>query len=55
MYGLGAMGQQCVTTAREVIHKELDLTMALCGESSVEALGKHNLLVPKVFEGEWQD
>ncbi|MEM5521417.1 alpha-hydroxy acid oxidase [Sulfitobacter sp. AS59] len=55
IYGLGAMGQQGVTTALEVIHKELDLTMALCGEISVEALGKHNLLVPKGFEGEWQD
>ncbi|WP_341233365.1 alpha-hydroxy acid oxidase [uncultured Sulfitobacter sp.] len=55
IYGLGAMGQQGVTTALEVIHKELDLTMALCGETSVEALGKHNLLVPKGFEGEWQD
>jgi L-lactate dehydrogenase (cytochrome) len=55
IYGLGAMGQKGVTTALEVIHKELDLTMALCGETSVEALGKHNLLVPKGFEGEWQD
>ena len=55
IYGLGAMGQQGVTTALEVIHKELDLTMALCGETSVEALGKHNLLVPKGFDGEWQD
>ncbi|SFS98673.1 L-lactate dehydrogenase (cytochrome) [Sulfitobacter marinus] len=55
IYGLGAMGQKGVTTALEVIHKELDLTMALCGETSVEALGKHNLLIPKDFEGEWQD
>ncbi|WP_339760510.1 alpha-hydroxy acid oxidase [uncultured Sulfitobacter sp.] len=54
IYGLGAMGQKGVTTALEVIHKELDLTMALCGETSVEALGKHNLLIPKNFEGDWQ-
>ena len=55
IYGLGAMGQKGVTTALEVIHKELDLTMALCGETSVEALGRHNLLIPKGFEGDWQD
>jgi L-lactate dehydrogenase (cytochrome) len=55
IYGLGAMGQKGVTTALEVIHKELDLTMALCGETSVEALGRHNLLIPKDFEGDWQD
>ncbi|MFT6090469.1 L-lactate dehydrogenase [Sulfitobacter sp.] len=54
IYGLGAMGQKGVTTALEVIHKELDLTMALCGETSIEALGKHNLLIPKNFEGDWQ-
>ncbi|MBQ0805515.1 MAG: alpha-hydroxy-acid oxidizing protein [Sulfitobacter sp.] len=55
IYGLGAMGQKGVTTALEVIHKELDLTMALCGETSVQALRKHNLLIPKGFEGVWQD
>ncbi|WP_372990846.1 alpha-hydroxy acid oxidase [Sulfitobacter sp.] len=55
IYGLGAMGQKGVTTALEVIHKELDLTMALCGETSVGALGKHNLLIPKDFQGDWQD
>jgi L-lactate dehydrogenase (cytochrome) len=55
IYGLGAMGQKGVTTALEVIHKELDLTMALCGETSVQALGKHNLLIPRDFEGVWQD
>ncbi|EEB86552.1 alpha-hydroxy acid oxidase [Roseobacter sp. GAI101] len=55
IYGLGAMGQKGVTTALEVIHKELDLTMALCGETSVKDLGKHNLLIPKDFGGDWQD
>ena len=54
VYGLGAMGQKGVSTALEVIHKELDTTMALCGERSVEALGRHNLLVPEDFEGRWQ-
>ena len=31
-----------VTTALEVIQKELDTTMALCGEKSVTNLGRHN-------------
>ncbi len=55
IYGLGAMGQQGVTTALEVIHKELDTTMALCGERNLGDLGRHNLLIPKGFEGNWQD
>ncbi len=55
VYGLGAMGEKGVTTALEVIRKELDMTMALCGEKNVEALGRHNLLVPRDFEGVWQD
>jgi len=54
VYGLGAMGQKGVTAALEVIHKELDTTMALCGETSVTDLGRHNLLIPKGFGGEWQ-
>ncbi|WP_083095889.1 alpha-hydroxy acid oxidase [Pseudophaeobacter leonis] len=53
IYGLGAMGQQGVTTALEVIQKELDTTMALCGERNVADLGRHNLLIPKGFEGNW--
>ena len=55
IYGLGAMGQKGVTTALEVIRKELDTTMALCGEKNVANLGRHNLLIPQDFEGRWQD
>jgi len=55
VYGLGAMGEAGVTQALDVIHKELDTTMALCGETSVERLGRHNLLIPKDFEGDWQE
>ncbi len=54
IYGLGAMGQQGVTRALEVIHKELDTTMALCGETNIANLGRHNLLVPEDFEGRWR-
>ena len=53
IYGLGAMGEAGVTKALEVIHKELDITMALCGERDVQALGRHNLLIPRDFEGDW--
>ncbi|MBF9051520.1 L-lactate dehydrogenase [Roseobacter sp. HKCCD9010] len=51
--GLGAMGEAGVTKALEIIHKELDVTMALCGERDVANLGKHDLLVPKDFHGDW--
>ncbi|MEP1962182.1 L-lactate dehydrogenase [Tateyamaria sp.] len=54
IYGLGAMGQQGVTSALEVIKKELDTTMALCGETQATELGRHNLLIPEGFEGRWQ-
>ncbi|KIC43680.1 MAG: L-lactate dehydrogenase [Ruegeria sp.] len=54
IYGLGAMGQSGVTKALEVIQKELDTTMALCGERHVNDLGHHNLLIPQDFGGRWQ-
>lgn len=53
IHGLGAMGEAGVTKALEVIHKEMDITMALCGEKDVKAMGRHNLLVPEDFEGRW--
>ncbi len=53
VYGLGAMGQAGVTKALEVIHKELDTTMALCGEKNVAGLNRDNLLVPADFGGRW--
>ena len=53
IYGLGAMGQAGVTRALEVIQKELDVSMALCGERKATELGRENLLVPADFEGAW--
>jgi len=53
VYGLGAMGQKGVTTALEVIRKELDITMALCGRRNVATLDRDVLLVPEDFEGRW--
>ena len=49
IYGLGAMGEEGVTKALEIIHKELDVTMALCGERDVHNLGRHNLLIAQDF------
>jgi L-lactate dehydrogenase (cytochrome) len=54
IYGLGAMGQQGVTMALDVIRKELDTTMALCGRRSIDELDRDILLVPEGFEGVWQ-
>ena len=54
IYGLGAMGQQGVTMALDVIHKELDTTMALCGRLTIDELDRDILLVPEGFEGVWQ-
>lgn len=51
--GLGAMGEAGVTRALEVIHKELDTTMALCGERNVIDLGRDILLIPRTFAGDW--
>ncbi|HMO08145.1 MAG TPA: alpha-hydroxy acid oxidase [Paracoccaceae bacterium] len=53
VYGLGAMGEAGVTKALEVIAKELDSSMALCGERNVAGLGRHNLLIPRDFAGDW--
>ena len=53
IYGLGAMGEAGVTRALEIIHKELDITMALCGRKHVEDLDRDILLVPKGFSGDW--
>ncbi len=36
LYGLGAMGEAGVTRALQIIHRELDLTMAFCGHTDVE-------------------
>ncbi len=54
VYGLGAMGEAGVTKALEVIHKELDLSMALCGKRDVNDLDRSVLLIPEDFEGRWQ-
>ncbi|MDB5658954.1 MAG: alpha-hydroxy-acid oxidizing protein [Cypionkella sp.] len=53
IYGLGAMGQAGVTKALEVIQRELDISMALCGVQKAAQISREHVLVPKDFEGEW--
>nr|WP_303619571.1 alpha-hydroxy acid oxidase [Mariluticola halotolerans] len=43
LYGLGAGGEAGVTHAIEILRKELDTTMALCGERDIANVGRHNL------------
>ncbi|MDX1781981.1 MAG: alpha-hydroxy acid oxidase [Thalassovita sp.] len=54
VYGLGAMGEAGVTKALEVLHKELDTSMALCGRRKIDELDRSVLLVPEDFGGRWQ-
>ena len=54
VYGLGAKGQQGVTDALTVIHKELEVSMGLCGRTDVTALDRDILMIPKGFSGDWE-
>ncbi len=54
VYGLGAMGEAGVTKALDIIHKELDTSMALCGRTDVTALDRDILMIPKGFSGDWE-
>ncbi|HOB68046.1 alpha-hydroxy acid oxidase, partial [Ottowia sp.] len=38
LWGLGAAGEAGVTKALQIIHKELDLTMAFCGHTRIETV-----------------
>jgi L-lactate dehydrogenase (cytochrome) len=46
VYGLGAAGEAGVTKALQLLKKELDLTMALAGETDINEVGYQNLLTP---------
>jgi len=45
VYGLGAMGEEGVTKALQIIHKELDITMAFCGHTQIANVNT-NILLP---------
>ena len=53
VYGLGALGEDGVFKALEIIRNELDTTMALCGERDVRNLRRENVLLPADFVTEW--
>ncbi|MFZ7090265.1 alpha-hydroxy acid oxidase [Primorskyibacter sp. 2E233] len=53
VYGLGAMGEAGVTKSLEVIHKELDTSMALTGHRDIKTVDRDILMVPKGFTGDW--
>jgi L-lactate dehydrogenase (cytochrome) len=43
LYGLGALGRPGVTLALEIIRKELDITLALCGQRVLREVGREIL------------
>ena len=45
VYGLGAMGEAGVTKALQIIHKELDITMAFCGHTDIRNVDR-SIIVP---------
>jgi L-lactate dehydrogenase (cytochrome) len=48
VYGLGAMGEAGVSKALEIIHKELDLTMAFCGRTDINQVDS-GILLPGTY------
>jgi len=48
LYGLGAMGEAGVSKCLEIIHKELDISMAFCGHTKIDTVDK-SILLPGTF------
>ena len=48
LYGLGAFGQAGVSKALQIIQKELDTSMAVCGHTNINTVDK-NILVPGTY------
>jgi L-lactate dehydrogenase (cytochrome) len=48
LYGLGAMGEAGVSKALEIIHKELELSMAFCGRTQIDQVDT-SMLLPGTF------
>jgi L-lactate dehydrogenase (cytochrome) len=46
LYGLGAMGEAGVTRVLEILHKELDLTMAFTGHTDIRRVTRDILIAP---------
>jgi len=45
LYGLGALGQEGVATALEIIRNEMDISMAFCGERNVTKMNRDHLYI----------
>ena len=50
LYGLGAMGKPGVTKALEIIAKEMDVTMALCGKRRIAEIDE-SIIAENPFKG----
>ncbi|BFO56536.1 alpha-hydroxy acid oxidase [Acidovorax sacchari] len=50
LYGLGAFGEAGVTRALQIIHKELDITMAFCGHTDIHRVDR-SILLPGTLPG----
>ena len=48
VYGLGAMGEAGVSKALQIIHKELDVTMAFCGHTQITQVDR-SILLPGTY------
>ncbi len=46
VYGVGALGEAGVTQCLEILRKELDLSMALCGHTDIRKVGRDLLIGP---------
>ncbi len=53
IYGLGAMGQAGVTKALDILQKELDTSMALCGRCSIDEVSRDILMMQDDFSTRW--
>lgn len=52
LYGLGAMGESGVTKSLEIIHKELDTSMALTGNTDIENINRDSVITNNRFFNE---
>jgi len=48
VYGLGAFGEAGVTKALQILHKELDVSMAFCGRTDIRTVDR-SILVPGTY------
>ena len=48
LYGLGAMGEAGVTKCLQIIHKELDISMAFCGHTQIDTVDT-SILLPGTY------